>query len=217
MALISETIIQHHATHDSLSRGEQYYRQGSVIELVQRGRMIQAAVEGGQVAPYRVRLQYDSGGITSVRCTCPYDYEGWCKHIVAAALTYVRQPDRIEIRPTLAQLLDQLDHLQTQRLVQALVEEQPDLIEAIDRRVMLLVHPAPSATAPRRRTSLDVAPIKPQVRHILREGLRSLEEGYEEDPFSDRLLEVIDKAQEFSENEDSRSNYDSLRGRMGRD
>lgn len=126
---------------------------------------------------------------------------------MAAALTWVRQPDRVELRPTLPQLLDQLDHVQTQRLVQALVEEQPDLMDAVDRQVMLLSSPAPPAqiAALRRRTTLDVAPFRRQVKHILREGVRSLEEGYEDDPFTDQLLEVIEKALEFARNEDGNS------------
>ena len=203
---ISETTIQHHATNNSFSRGEDYYQQGAVTDLVQRGNTIQAKVEGSEVVPYRVRLQFDAGGITSAYCTCAYDYEGWCKHIVAVALTWVRQPDFV-VRPTLPQLLDRLDHVQTQRLVQALVEEQPDLIDAVDRQVMLMSNPAPPAqvAAPRRRTTLDVSPFRRQMKHILREGVRSLEEGYEDDPFSDQLLEVIEKALAFARHEDGNS------------
>ncbi len=203
---ISETTIQHHATPNSFSRGEDYYQRGTVTDLVQRGNTIYAEVEGSEVAPYRVSLQFDSGGITSVRCTCPYDYEGWCKHIVAAALSWMRQPDRLELRPTLPQLLDRLDHVQTQRLVQALVEEQPELIDAVDRQVMLMSNPVSvQVAAPRRRTLLDVAPFRRQVKHILREGVRSLEEGYEDDPFTDELLSVIEKAQAFARSEDGNS------------
>jgi len=100
--------------------GEKITTTGAVTDLVQRGNTIHAEVEGSEVAPYCVSLQFDSGGIYFVRCTCPYDYEGWCKHIVATALTWFG--NRIgELRPTLPQLLDRLDHVQTQRLVQALV------------------------------------------------------------------------------------------------
>ncbi|PZV10682.1 MAG: hypothetical protein DCF22_16090 [Leptolyngbya sp.] len=206
-APISITTIQHQATSNSFSRGEAYYQQGAVADLVQRGNTIYADVEGSEVTPYRVSLQFDSGGITSAGCTCPYDYEGWCKHIVAAALAWVRQPDRVEVRPTLPQLLDRLDHVQTQRLVQALVKEQPELIEAVDLQVMLMSNPAPAAqvAVPRRRTAIDVAPFRRQVRHILREGVRSLEEGYEDDPFTDQLLEIIEKALAFARNEDGTS------------
>lgn len=206
-APISETTIQHHATDNSFSRGTDYYQRGAVTDLVQRGNTIHAEVEGSEVAPYRVNLEFDSGGITSAHCTCPYDYEGWCKHIVAVALTWVRQPDCIELRPTLPQLLDRLDHVQTQRLVQALVEEQPELIDAVDRQVMLLSNPTPptQVAAPHRRTTIDVAPFRRQVKHILREGVRSLEEGYEDDPFSDELFSVIEKALAFARNEDGTS------------
>jgi len=31
------------------------------------------------------------------------------------------------------------------------------------------------------------------VKHILREGVQSLEEGYEDDPFTEQLLGVIEK------------------------
>ena len=209
--LISETMIRRHATDNSFSRGEDYCQQGAVSDLVQRGSTIYAEVEGSEVVPYRVNLQFDSGGITSACCTCPYDYEGWCKHIVATALTWVRQPNCLERRPTLPQLLDRLDHLQTQRLVQALVEEQPELIEAVDRQVMLLSNPAPpqqsaqQSAAARRRTTIDVAPFRRQVRHLLREGVRALEDGYEDDPFSNELLNVIEKAQTFSRNADGES------------
>jgi uncharacterized Zn finger protein len=205
---ISEATIRHHANNQSFSRGEDYYQRGAVTDLVQRGNIIQADVEGSEVEPYRVSLEYDSGGITSAHCTCPYDYDGWCKHIVAAALTWVQQPDRLELRPTLPQLLDRLDHRQTQHLVQALVKEHPELIDAIDRHTMLLSNPTPPTKtgAPRRQTKLDAAPFRRQVKHILREGLRSLEEGYEEeDPFIDDLLVVIDKALAFARKDDGNS------------
>lgn len=205
-APISVTTIQHHATDNSFSRGEEYYQRGAVADLVQRGNTLYAEVEGSEVAPYCVSFQFDSGGITSAGCTCPYDYEGWCKHLVAVALTWVRQPDQVELRPTLPQLLDRLNHVQTQQLVQALVTEQPELIDAVDRQVMLVSNPAPpkqGATA--RRTALDAAPFRRQVKHLLRQGVRSLEEGYDDDPFTDQLLEVIEKALEFARNEDGNS------------
>jgi uncharacterized Zn finger protein len=205
---ISEATIRHHANTQSFSRGADYCQQGAVTDLLQRGNTIQAEVEGSEVQPYRVSLAYDSGGITVAKCTCPYNYDGWCKHIVAAALTWVKHPDRLEQRPTLPQLLDRLDHRQTQHLVQALVAEHPDLINAVDRHTMLISNPTPPAktAAPRRQTKLDATPFRRQVKQILRDGLRSLEEGYdEEDPFTDDLLIVIDKALAFARQEDGNS------------
>lgn len=203
---ISEATIRHHATSSSFDRGEDYYERGCVTDLVQRGNLVQAEVEGSEATPYRVTLQFDAGGITSAQCTCPYNFEGWCKHIVAAALTCVRQPDRLETRPTLVQLLDRLDAVQTQRLVQAIVEEHPELIELVDRQVMLMTNPAPpKQTAKSRRSTVDVVPYRRQVKQILREAVRAMEDGYEEDPITEELQEVIDKALAFARNGDGES------------
>ncbi|GAB4145758.1 MAG: hypothetical protein Fur0046_23470 [Cyanobacteria bacterium J069] len=202
---ISEAIIQQQATPQSFDRGEDYYLRGAVIDLVQRGQSLYAEVEGSEVTPYRVSLAFDAGGVTDARCTCPYDYGGWCKHIVAAALRWVRQPDEIEVRPTLAQLLDRLNLLQTQGLVQALVADRPELIDAVDRYALRLSNPAPPRQTPQRRTVLDVAPLRRQTRQILREGLRYLEEGYEDDPFTEELGEIVEKAQAFAQQGDGNS------------
>ncbi|NJL43670.1 MAG: SWIM zinc finger domain-containing protein [Pseudanabaena sp. SU_2_4] len=177
----------------------------------QRGKTIQADVEGNEASNYRVTIGFDTAGITSAICTCPYNYEGWCKHIAATLLTCVRQPNSIEERPTLVQLLDRLDHQKTQHLIQALVAEQPDLIDAIDRHVSLILLPTPQKQATKaakaaktpRRTTIDAAPFRRQVKQILRDGLRYLEEGYEEeDPIADDLREVIGKAEAFTEQGD---------------
>jgi uncharacterized Zn finger protein len=77
---LSEAVIRGQATAQSFQRGQDYYHQGYVISLVQRGDALQAKVEGGQYQPYRVRVDFDKGGIIGASCTCPYDWGGWCKH-----------------------------------------------------------------------------------------------------------------------------------------
>jgi uncharacterized Zn finger protein len=204
---LTEATIRHHANANSFSRGQAYYESGAVLDLVQRNDRIQAAIEGSEVRPYRVNLQFDAGGITAASCTCPYDYDGWCKHIVATLLTCIRQPDAIITRPSLAQLLDRLDHLQTQRLVQDLVEEYPELIDRIDPLVEILTlpTPAPAKTKQTRRTAIDPAPFRRQVRQIIRQAIDAAEEGYEEDPVTEELIDLIDKAQEFTSGGDCQS------------
>ncbi|MBW4622405.1 MAG: SWIM zinc finger family protein [Cyanosarcina radialis HA8281-LM2] len=204
---ITEDTIRHHANANSFSRGQAYYDSGAVLDIVQRDDRIQAAIEGSEARPYRVNLQFDAGGITAASCSCLYNYDGWCKHIVATLLTCIRQPDAITVRPSLAQLLDRLDHLQTQRLVQDLVQEHPELIDTIDDRVALLTlpTPAPAKTPKTRRTAIDPAPFRRQVRQIIRAAINSAEEGYEEVSVAEELLDLIDKAQEFTDRGDCQS------------
>lgn len=203
---ISEATIRLNATAQSFERGEAYYQSDCVVSLTRRGNLLQAEVEGSEVQPYRVNLSFDEGGFTETHCTCPYDYDGWCKHIVAALLVCQRQPEIIEERPTLKQLLDRLELVQIQSLLQSLVEEHPELIDEIDSHVSLMTAPTPSkqtAKSPRRTTSVDPAPFRQQVRQILRNAARSLEEGYEEeDPITEEIQEIIQKAQGFTEQED---------------
>jgi uncharacterized Zn finger protein len=101
---LSEATIRHHALAQSFDRGQGYYRNGSVTSLIQRGNVLSASVEGSEADPYRISIQFNKGGITSATCSCPYDYEGCCKHIVATLLTCLHQPDQIEQRSKLAEL-----------------------------------------------------------------------------------------------------------------
>ncbi|MEH2169155.1 MAG: SWIM zinc finger family protein [Nostoc sp.] len=198
---ISEFTIRRHANAKSFQRGEAYYNAGAVNTVIQRGHLLQADVVGTEARAYHVNLNFDSSGLTSVKCTCAYDYEGWCKHIVAMMLVCARNSEKIEQRPTLEELLNRLDRIETQRLLQELVAEYPPLIEAIDRHVSWMTNPADNQTTIKfvRRNTLDPAPFRRQVRQILKDTVRYFEEGYEEDPIGEDLLSVVQTAVNFSE------------------
>ncbi|MEH2223558.1 SWIM zinc finger family protein [Nostoc sp.] len=198
---ISEFTIRRHANAKSFQRGEAYYNAGAVNAVIQRGHLVQADVVGTEARPYHVNLNFDSSGLTSVKCTCAYDYEGWCKHIVATMLVCARNPKNIEQRPTLEELLNRLNYIETQRLLQELVAEYPPLIEAIDRHVSWMTNPADNQTTIKfvRRNTLDPAPFRRQVRQILKDTVRYFEEGYEDDPIGEDLLSVVQTAVDFSE------------------
>ena len=106
---LTESIIRQHASSDSYQRGCEYYEQGAVLRVVRRGQQFQAEVEGSQYEPYRVQITYDAGGITQAMCSCPYEWGGWCKHIVATLLAYVCDPAQIDERSSMQALLAGLD------------------------------------------------------------------------------------------------------------
>jgi uncharacterized Zn finger protein len=62
---ISEATIRSHSSPDSYSRGRGYYDRGAVADLTLRGNLLEGAVEGSEYTPYRVRVSFDAGGITS--------------------------------------------------------------------------------------------------------------------------------------------------------
>jgi uncharacterized Zn finger protein len=130
-------MIRHQTIAQSFERDQSYYRDGSVDSLVQRGNRLTAKVEGSEATPYQVSIHFDDGGITQATCTCPYDYEGCCKHIVATLLTCLHQPEQIEQRPELANLLANLNREQLQTILQNLADEEPEWIDAIEAQISL--------------------------------------------------------------------------------
>ncbi|MEH1839986.1 MAG: SWIM zinc finger domain-containing protein [Nostoc sp.] len=198
---ISEFTIRRHANAKSFQRGEAYYEAGAVNTVTQRGDLLEADVVGSEAKPYHVNLSFDSSGLISANCTCAYNFDGWCEHIVATMLVCARNPENIKQRPTLEQLLNRLDYIQTQRLLQELVTEHPPLIEAIDRHIGWITNPATQQknTKPVLRITIDPAFFRRQVRQILKDTVRYFEEGCEEDPIGEELLSVVETAVDFSE------------------
>ncbi|MEM9215769.1 MAG: hypothetical protein AAGD25_15690 [Cyanobacteria bacterium P01_F01_bin.150] len=119
-------------------------------------------------------------------------------------LTPVNQPELIEQRPRLDQLLKPLSLAQTQELVQRLVAEQPELIEIVDRYANLLTQPdTPAKTSrPKRKTSVDLAPFKRRAREILRNALRDWEDGRDDDDIGWDMKELMGDALAFAEQGD---------------
>jgi uncharacterized Zn finger protein len=199
---LSETDLRYHTTDKSFKRGEDYYRSGAVTDLCQRGNCLCGEVEGNEAAPYQITIEFDAGGITEAQCTCPYDYEGWCKHIVAVALTSIRKPKTIHQRLSLNQLLDRLNHIQTQTLVQELVAREPELLNQIDRFVTKISPPIvqqvfTTEPRPKRQTSVDAQHYRYQAKQMMRNCLRHCEDGEEGNPIDDYLPEILDRVQAF--------------------
>ena len=217
----TENTIRYNTTPKSLERGEACYLNRTIDAITLRGNILQAKVEGSEAKPYRVRLSFENQGFTELTCTCAYSMDGWCKHVVATLLVCLRQPQKIAERPTLEHLLDRLNHQQTQLLLQNLVAKQPELIDRIDSHITRIASTTPSqqpskvSSQPPSKvssqqpskvpsiTSINTTPYRTQVRQILRDAVRYLEDGCEEDMIESDILDLIAEAQEFSQNDDA--------------
>ncbi len=211
---LSEAAIRRQATAESFSRGESYYHRGAVVSLVQRGSVLQAEVEGSQYQPYRVRVTFDEGGVTGATCDCPYDWGGWCKHIVAALLACLRAPDLLEERPTLDELLADLDREQLRDLLLHLAANDPCAADEIESQIALSQGtPDESETgvsskdAPQRRTPIDPRPIRRQVSGILHslDRMRASEAYWHVSGVVDQVRQLLYQAQDFIDAGDGRN------------
>jgi len=199
---LSEANIRKQAGEGSFERGRDYYGNGAVLSLTRRGQVIHSEVAGSEYEPYRVWINFDKGGLRSGECSCPYDWGGWCKHIVAALLACLHEPETLVERPSLADMLAPLEREQLQELVQRLVRDDPKVLETVDLETTswrTVSDEEDSGVATKPRPALDPEPFRRQVQHICREAISACEYGddWEEDHASDRLRELLEQGGKF--------------------
>lgn len=123
------------ATDKVFARGEAYYWDDVIFDTVKRGSVIEASCEAGsQPEPYHVTATLGENGVTEMTCTCPYDFGGACKHVVALLLTYVRRAQVFEARPTIEVALNARTKDELIALVQKMLTYYPDLKAVVDGR-----------------------------------------------------------------------------------
>src|SRR5437764_15379904 len=96
---LTEAHIHNLANESSFERGENYYRDGAVFGAVRQGTELRAQCEGSDDEPYQVSAMLTESGIAETSCTCPYDYGGICKHIIAFLLTSIKHPQDVRSIP----------------------------------------------------------------------------------------------------------------------
>lgn len=166
----AESDIRQYASAESFQRGREYCQSGAVVSLVQRASILEAAVWGSDTEPYRVQVTFGGDRLGGATCTCPYDWGGWCKHIVAVLLTAHEHPEKVETRQPVTEMLAGLNRDQLQALLLKLIQLEPDLVEAIEAHVPFLASTpvsSPAAQALLTRPSVDPKALRRQVRSLL--------------------------------------------------
>jgi uncharacterized Zn finger protein len=172
---LTEGLIRQHSAPDSFERGQQYYLDGAVISLVRRGKAVEAEVEGSEPWPYRVWISFDAGGVASAACTCPYDWGGWCKHVVAALLMCLHEPQAVEEREPLESRLAGLAAEQLREVLLGLVGRDPALVDALERELDDLPSDLREASGATPRTKERSRADGTSIRRAVRDALRSLD------------------------------------------
>ncbi len=194
---LTEPQIREHASPESFRRGEEYHRQGAVLSLSRRGAMLQADVAGSDFTPYSVRVSFDEAGITHAKCSCPYEWGGWCKHIIAALLVCVHEPEIVRDLPPLEEALSTLDRDQLQDLLLKLAERDPSLTGVIEGELSLL---ATSDTRP-----VNTEAIRRRIRSSIHgPGYRSYDDYWHTGGDLDEARRVLDGAWSLIRADDSR-------------
>ena len=130
---ISEDDVRAKVTEQSYDRGVDYYHSGTVESATMRGNRLFASVQGSEWDPYQVGITF-SGASFTASCTCPYDWGGYCKHVVAALLTVSDEnsPVSVVVKPPVADLIAEMDATSLRALVCQLIDADPGLADIVD-------------------------------------------------------------------------------------
>jgi len=196
---LTEAVVRAGAVGKSFQRGLELYRRGAIEQAAIQGQVLTGDCEGTQAPSYKVRVELDGGGIRSATCTCPYDFGGYCKHIVALLLAYAHAPQEFTVRKDPTELLADLSRDQLVALLTKLMREQPDLYDRVEAAMALPAAPDKGRAKAAKRTKVDTAVYRRRVRNIMHslDGMRASEAYWHVGSLAEELRGVQHTALEF--------------------
>lgn len=194
MTTLTESTIRSFASEQSFERGREYYYSGSIYNTVRQGNTLLADCVGTYT--YHLHIELDEGGIQSTSCTCPYDFGGYCKHIVALLLTYIHKPGEFTERKPISVLLEDVDKAMLVAILTKLTDRHPELYTWLEMTLPpATVTPAESQPRPVRQVSEPAW--RKRIKNVLRPG-RGYYDDYESSySASNNLDEITNSASEI--------------------
>ncbi|MBI3537303.1 MAG: SWIM zinc finger family protein, partial [Chloroflexi bacterium] len=199
---LTESMIRAATTPESFQRGQSYFNQGAISNAAIQSNVLSGDCEGTQSPYYHVRVELDDAGIRFANCTCPYEFGGFCKHIVALLLAYIHNPKEFTARESPNELLAGLSRDDLLALMTKLIERQPDLYDWVQAAIAA---PSPDKSKKTRRKKVDADVYRRQVRNILHrlDGMRMSEAYWHVGGLANELRGVKDNAIKFLEQDDA--------------
>lgn len=127
---MTEAKIRQLSAAQSFDRGLQYYRKDAITSPTRQENRIWADCYGSEL--YHVSATLTPSSVTDLRCSCPFDWGGACKHEVALLLTYVHQPEAFHIIPPLRDLLADHSRDDLLALLDRVLQQYPDLLTSLE-------------------------------------------------------------------------------------
>jgi uncharacterized Zn finger protein len=191
-------------TPESFQRGKSYFEQGAISNAAIQGNVVSGDCEGTQSPFYHVRVELDEAGIRSADCTCPYEFGGYCKHIVALLLAYVHTPKEFETRESPSELFADLSRDDLVSLMTELIERQPELYDWVHAAIAV---PSTDKSKRTRHKKVDAEVYRRQIRNILHRldarSVRMSEAYWHVGGLASELRGVKDNAMKFLEQGDA--------------
>lgn len=203
---MTENILKSLSSPESFTRGHDLYQSDAVFDTFRQGDLLTGKCKGSSVPFYQIRVQLDEGGIQEASCTCPYDWGGYCKHIIALMLTYVNSPNAFIEQKNIKELLGQLDKDALVHLITKMVDKNPDLYSWLQTAIPAAsAKSQPTQQRDKRKTEVSKTAYKRQIQSILHslQGYRMSEAYWMMGGMVDQLNHVRDTAYDFLEADDA--------------
>lgn len=147
--MINEAKLREWASSQSFTRGRSYFRNGMIQHTVRRGNMLIGSCAGSSGGLYRIEVELnDQEELVSAMCSCPYDWGGICKHVVALVLTFIHEPERFTVQQATADSLMERSKEELVALIREMIAREPDLETLLDQ-------PMPGGETPPEPADLD--------------------------------------------------------------
>jgi len=157
---LTEAIIRKLANEQSFSRGKSYYDKEAITEPLRQGMNLRGQCEGSDYEPYDISVTLDKDGVADMSCSCPYDWGGACKHIVALLLAYLNEPESFHVIPAVETLLDGKSREELIAIITDMINREPKLISVVEL--------APTAGKKGEAKATDASAYSRQARRALR-------------------------------------------------
>lgn len=206
---LTEKMIRDRASDQSYEKGRAYYRSGAIYDpsrqSVEGGIVLTAHCEGSTAPSYRLRVELDAGGVRSADCTCPYDWGGDCKHIVALLLLYLHKRDEFSEQKQVGDLLADMERDSLVALISRLVERNPDLYDEIEMAIPMAEAGGskPGDAKKKRKTQVSEETYRKQVRRILKQSRYDYYDEWNKPAYLDDLEGILETAKKFLESGDA--------------
>ena len=129
---ITEDQIQDRCTKKVFTRGEDYFYNEMIENAMFHGSTLCATCQGSEDTPYCVSVELTPTGIADAVCSCPYDWGGDCKHIVALLLTYVHEREEIRSLEPILKALEEKPRATLLRVISELLKSEPSLVPIVE-------------------------------------------------------------------------------------
>ncbi|MGM0411365.1 MAG: SWIM zinc finger family protein, partial [Bacillota bacterium] len=129
----TKEILKNLANQQSFQKGINYYENNMVNNPIIDDNTIKAEVYGSHASTYEVEINIKNPLIN--HCTCPYDWGGVCKHIIALGLTWLNHKEKFRdlkeqknnLKTELEEYFEVLNKNDLKNIIIELIQENKDI------------------------------------------------------------------------------------------